>query len=253
MKALILAAGFGRRLQPITNEIPKSMVEVSGTPLLVNALDILVDLGISEIGIVVGHKAEYIRQKIGSQWKGVPILYFENSRYLETNNIYSLFLARDFCDDDMLMLECDLFYRKELLQSLLSGKGDCSILVSPFNSETMDGTVIEADGENAHSLILGQWQGLGFDYSNALKTVNMYKFTKEFAGKYLALIEWYVKNMGENSYYEKVLGSMLYLRENDFRVVNVPETMWCEVDDAEDLKRANEKFTGGGVCLYNKI
>ena len=70
MKALILAAGFGKRLQPITLSIPKSMVEVNHTPLLVNALNNLVDLGITEIGIVVGHMADYIRDHIGPSWRG---------------------------------------------------------------------------------------------------------------------------------------------------------------------------------------
>lgn len=242
MKALILAAGYGKRLQPITNTIPKSMVEVNGTPLLVNALNILTELGISEIGIVVGHKADYIRKHIGNEWKNVPVSYYENSRYLETNNVYSLYKAVDFCTDEMLMLECDLFYRKEMIQALMNGNGDCSILVSPFNKETMDGTVIECEGDKALSLILGKWQTENFDYTNCYKTVNMYKFSSDFVKVYKKLIEWYVTNMGENSYYEKVLGSLIFLKEKDIRVINVPEDMWCEIDDEADLKRARERF-----------
>ena len=87
MKALILAAGFGKRLQPITNTLPKSMVEVNGTPLLVNALNNLTALGITEIGIVVGHMADYIKDHIGTEFKGARISYYENPRYLETRSI----------------------------------------------------------------------------------------------------------------------------------------------------------------------
>lgn len=242
MKALILAAGFGKRLQPITNSIPKSMVEVNGTPLLANALNNLTALGIKDIGIAVGHMAGYIRENIGSEWNGAKISYFENPRYLETNNIVSLYNAIPFCDDEMLMLECDIFYHREMLEKLLAGKGECSILVSPFNPQTMDGSVVRVEDDRAVELVLGKWQGEGFDYTNAKKTVNMYRFTKDFVGKYMPLIKWYVENMGENSYYEKVLGSMMYLRECDFRIVEVPEEMWCEIDDAEDLERARKKF-----------
>ena len=242
MKALILAAGFGKRLRPITNTIPKSMVEVNGTPLLVNALNNLTALGITEIGIVVGHMAEYIRSAIGSEFNGAVISYFENPRYLETNNIVSLYKAVDFCDDDMLMLECDIYYHKEMLEKLMNGEGECSILVSPFNPETMDGSVIRVEKDKALELILGKWQGDDFAYSQTRKTVNMYRFTKSFAAKYMPLIKWYVENMGEQSYYEKVLGSLLYLRECDVRIVEVPESMWCEVDDAEDLARARARF-----------
>ena len=242
MKALILAAGFGKRLRPITNTIPKSMVEVNGTPLIVNALNNLTSLGIKDIGIVVGHMAEYIKDHIGSEWNGAKISYYENSRYLETNNVVSLAQAIPFCNDDMLMLECDIYYHKEMLERLMAGKGECSILVSPFNPETMDGSVIRVEGDKALELILGKWQGENFVYTNTRKTVNMYRFTKAFTGKYMPLIQWYVANMGEQSYYEKVLGSLIYLRECDIRVVEVPEEMWCEVDDENDLARARERF-----------
>lgn len=242
MKALILAAGFGRRLQPITNTIPKSMVEVNGTPLLVNALNHLTALGIKDIGIVVGHMAEYIKAHIGDSYNGAKISYYENARYLETNNVVSLYQAVDFCDDDMLMLECDIYYHKEMLEALTAGEGDCSILVSPFNPLTMDGTVIRVDGDRALELVLGKWQSESFDYSDTRKTVNMYRFTKDFAAKYMSLIKWYVENMGEQSYYEKSLGSLMYLRECDMRIVEVPEEMWCEIDDADDLARARARF-----------
>lgn len=242
MKALILAAGFGKRLRPITNAIPKSMVKVNGTPLLVNALNNLTDLGITDIGIVVGHMADYINKHIGYEWNGAKISYYENSRYLETNNVVSLYKAVDFCNDDMLMVECDIYYHKEMLEKLMNGEGECSILVSPFNPETMDGSVIRVDGDRAVELILGKWQGENFDYCSTRKTVNMYRFTKAFTSKYMSLIKWYVENIGENSYYEKVLGSLLYLRECDMRIVEVPEEMWCEVDDANDLARARARF-----------
>lgn len=242
MKALILAAGYGKRLRPITDTIPKSMVEVNGVPLLVNALNILVSLGIDDIGIVVGHMADYIKDKIGSSWKGVPVTFFENSRYLETNNVASLACAASYCDSDMLLMECDLFYGKEMIEKLLAGEGDCSILVSPYDPTVMDGTAIIANGDKVNELVLGKWQTEEFDYAAAKKTVNMYRFHKDVAVSFLKLVDWYVKNMGENSYYEKVLGSLIYLREFDFRTVEVPASLWCEIDDADDLARAKRHF-----------
>lgn len=242
MKALILAAGFGNRLHPLTYTVPKAMTEVNGTPLLVNALDNLTALGIEEIGLVVGHLADYIRDYIGDSWNGARITYYENKRYRETNNVVSLQTAADFFDDDVLMLECDLYYHKEMLEALAGGKGECSILVSPFNPDTMDGTVIRVEGDRAIELILGKWQGEDFDYTGTRKTVNMYRFSKKFSAKYMPLLQWYVEKMGEQSYYEKILGSLMYLRECDIRVVEVPEEMWCEIDDVDDLERARARF-----------
>ena len=242
MKALILAAGYGKRLRPITETIPKSMVEVNGTPLLINALNNLADLGIMEVGIVVGHMSGFIKETIGDFYKNIAISYYENEKYLETNNVFSLYKALDFCNDDMLMLECDIYYHKEMLIPLLGGKGDCLILVSPFNPKTMDGTVVRAKEDIAEELILGAWQNEGFNYTDSLKTVNIYSFTKKFVLKFGALIRWYVEHMGKSSYYEKVLGSMIYYRDFDFRVVSVPEEMWCEIDDIDDLLRARKRF-----------
>ena len=88
------------------------MVEVNGTPLLKNTLNNLVDCGINDIGIVVGHKAEYIKNAIGDSYKDARITYFENERYLTTNNVVSLYVAKQFMDDDVLLLECDIYYKK---------------------------------------------------------------------------------------------------------------------------------------------
>ena len=106
----------------------------------------------------------------------------------------------------------------------------------------MDGTVIRVEGDRAIELILGKWQGEDFDYTGTRKTVNMYRFSKEFSAKYMPLLQWYVEKMGEQSYYEKILGSLMYLRECDIRVVEVPEEMWCEIDDVDDLERARARF-----------
>lgn len=114
----------------------------------------------------------------------------------------------------------------------------------------MDGTIVQVDEDNhVQSLILGKWQKKDEDYTAMKKTVNLYRFSREFVqNKYMPLIEWYVEHMGENSYYEKVLGALLYLRECEAKVVEVPETEWCEVDDLEDLERARKKFMCGQIA-----
>lgn len=244
MKALILAAGYGRRLQPVTNEIPKSMVEVAGRPLLFRTLDHLVALQITEIGIVVGHMADVIRTAVGNLWQGIPIRYFENPRYLETNNVVSLYEARTFCDEEMLMLECDLCYERSMLEALCAGAGDCDILVSPYNPKTMDGSVVRTAGDTALALIPAKQQGTDFDYTNVKKTVNCYRFSGRFAKAYLPLVAWYVEHVGEDRYYEEILASLMALRAFDVRVVEVPADVWCEIDDAEDLARARARFGG---------
>ena len=127
MQIVILAAGFGRRLQPITNTIPKCMVEVHSKPLLLNHLEKALKYKPDRIVIITGHKADYIRNAVGSSYMGVEVVYVDNPDYETTNNIYSLWLARDYFDDDTLMTECDLYHKGAPFEALVAARSDCSI------------------------------------------------------------------------------------------------------------------------------
>jgi len=244
MQAILLAAGFGSRLRPLTDHLPKSLTEINGTPLIINALSILANNGVNETIIVIGHMREKIIERIGFEVNGMKITYVENVIYHNTNNIYSLYLTKDYIIDDVLLLECDLFYNDELIKSILRGSASCNILVSAYNSDTMEGTVIKVDKENnALNLIVKKQQGSEFDFTDMKKTVNIYKFSKEFmALKYMPAIELYVKTQNVNSYYELVLGSLIYYGNDNIKVVEVDESEWSEVDDLRDLKIAEDKF-----------
>mgnify|MGYP000144625588 CR=1 FL=1 len=244
MQALILAAGCGKRLRPLTDYVPKSLVEVNGIPLLVNALECLSGRGIGEVLLVVGDKKEMIVDRLGFRYKEMRIVYIDNPLYLETNNIYSFWLARPYVHDDVVMLECDLFYQRSLVDRVFDGDGECRILVSPFNREVMDGTVVTVDGGNqVKSLTIKREQGAGFDYSDKFKTVNIYWFNKDFIlNKLFPFVETYVKQQSVNSYYELVLGGLIYWGNSDIRAVCVDEVEWCEIDDMEDLKKAEKKL-----------
>jgi choline kinase len=245
MQALILAAGFGKRLQPITNRIPKSLVEINGTPLLINALNCLSSRNITEVLIVVGDKKEQIIDKIGHQYKEMKITYIENPLYRKTNNVYSFWLAKNYIHDDLLMLECDLFYTNTLIDKMINESiASCNILVSKYNPVTMDGTIVKTNSNNnICSLTIKRNQTADFDYSDKSKTVNVYFFRKLFiTEKFLPIIETYIKTQSVNSYYELVLGSLIYWGNDDIRAIYIDESEWCEIDDVKDLERATLLF-----------
>ncbi len=238
MQAILLAAGFGKRLRPLTDSMPKALVPVKGTPLLIHALDCLARTGkIDEILLVVGHRMQDIKDAVGASYQGIPVLYVENPLYETTNNVYSLALAGPYVREDCLLLECDIYYTDDLISTLLCGQGDCNILVSPFDGATMNGSVVFADEEDrCQSLVIKRDQGEGFDYSRALKTVNAYFFKQAFAVDVLMPnLATYVETQGVNSYYELVIGALIYYRNNDIRAVPIPASRWYEVDDEHDL------------------
>lgn len=241
MQAIILAAGFGKRLRPLTDRMPKALVPVKGEPLLLRALDCLARTGkITQVILVVGHRKQDIIDAVGGEYGGMSIVYVENPRYEETNNVYSLALTRPYIREDCLLLECDIYYTDDLIATLLSGRGDCNILVSPMNPATMNGSVIFAEDDGrCQSLVLKRDQGPDFDHTKALKTVNAYLLRHAFLTEVLMPnLDIYIQTQGVNSYYELVIGGLIYYRNSDIRAISIPADRWYEVDDEQDLALA---------------
>lgn len=109
-KAILLAAGVGDRLQPFTQEFPKCLAPVNDVPIIVNALTHLSAVGVTEAVIVVGHHKEKLYERFGDTFEKMAITYIESEDFKSTNNIYSLWLARDHLDEDVFLLEADVFF-----------------------------------------------------------------------------------------------------------------------------------------------
>ena len=246
MKSIILAAGLGKRLKPFTDTNPKCLVEINNKSLLENILNHLSDVGVSEAWIVTGYLSNNVKERIGDTYKNITIKYVDNTDYNTTNNIYSLYLALKEVDDDIILSECDLYYQKAVFDSLLTKKQDCTILVSKYNPETMDGTVITKDKNgDAFQMKINKHQVRyeDFSFDNTYKTVNVYWMSKSFATeKLLPAIEFYMNKYDKNSYYELVIGSLMYFGNDNFDMIEVSENEWAEVDDLQDLERARKKF-----------
>lgn len=243
MKGLILAAGKGSRLNPITNDRPKAMVEVEGIPLIIRTIESLIKYNVMEIGIVIGYMGDFIKNYIGDEWNGARITYIENEKYESTNNMVSLYKAKEYMDDDIVLCECDIIFQESIIDEIVHAEGECNILVSPFNAKTMDGTIIEVKDDRAVSLILGKWQNPNTDYSAMKKTVNMYKFEKSFLQyKFIPQMKMFLDTYDRNSYYEVALGGLIYYRLSDIRVVEIEENRWAEIDNIDDLMTASEKI-----------
>jgi len=247
MNAVILAAGVGRRLRPLTDTVPKCFVEVGGKPLLLHQLDVLVSCGIKKIVLVVGYRRELVEKRIGKCYRGVPLEYVVNDDYSTTNNIYSLWLAKDhLLEDDVVLLECDVIFDRELLIRLLEQDRDAVVLVDRFQLG-MDGTVVDVDKDGVVRRIhTRSEQSSRFDFSEVYKTVNVYKFSKRFlANVFVPSLDLYVKNRGVTSYYELVLAILVYIGSPRITALSAEGLRWYEIDDQNDLERAEYIFGSG--------
>ena len=254
MQAIILAAGMGRRLGTFTSDNTKCMLEVNGKRLIHRTLDALVDIGVSRVVLVVGYKAENLMAVVGDNYKGLDIVYVENSIYDKTNNIYSLFLAKEYLlADDTLLLESDLIYEESVLRRIVAEPYPNLALVDKYES-WMDGTVVTLDDERRIKSFISKDKFCYTDIESYYKTVNIYKFSRDFSQThYVPFLEAYCHALGRNEYYEQVLKVITLLDDSPLRALPLDGEKWYEIDDVQDLDIASSIFASSDEERYRSI
>lgn len=244
MQAIILAAGMGKRLGKYTKDNTKCMLPVNGEKLIDRTLTILSHLNIKKVTIVIGYKGENLKNYIGDKYQeDLDIEYINNPIYDKTNNIYSLSLAEDkMIEDDTILFESDLIYEEDIVRKLIENPWPNLALVAKWEY-WMDGTVVKIDQENN---ILSFISKDIFDFHKTdeyYKTINIYKFSKEFAKeKYIPFLNAYCKAWGNNEYYEQVLKVLTFLNRTDLKALPIANEKWYEIDDVQDLDIAETIF-----------
>lgn len=252
MQAIILAAGMGRRLGEYTKDNTKCMLPVNGERLIDRTLKILCHQGIKKVVIVIGYKGENLKNYIGNRYSSqLDIEYINNPIYDKTNNIYSLSLAEEkMVEDDTILFESDLIYEEDIVKQLIDNPWPNLALVAKWEY-WMDGTVVKIDNENN---ILDFVSKDMFNFQNVddyYKTINIYKFSKEFAKeKYLPFLHAYCKAWGNNEYYEQVLKVLTFLSRTDLKALPIHDEKWYEIDDVQDLDIAETIFANDNDILH---
>ncbi|MDR0849096.1 MAG: aminotransferase class I/II-fold pyridoxal phosphate-dependent enzyme [Propionibacteriaceae bacterium] len=243
MQAVILAAGMGTRLGALTAENTKCMVPVNGVTLISRMLGQLDRVGLSRIVLVVGYAAEKLVKYIATLDVATPIEFVENPIYDQTNNIYSLWLARSrLVEDDTLLLESDLIFEDSVLESLLTDERASLALVDKYES-WMDGTVVTLKVDDTISDFIDKQHFSFAGISSYYKTVNIYKFGKGFsASVYVPFLEAYIKAWGANAYYEQVLRVIAMVSQPQIQAKRLAGQLWYEIDDIQDLDIAESMF-----------
>ena len=246
MQAVILAAGMGKRLKELTSEATKCMVKVNGVAIIDRMLGYLDKLGLSRIVVVVGYEGEKLRAYIDALAVSTPITYVDNDIYYKTNNIYSLYLAKDYLlEEDTLLLESDLVFEEAVLKKIAEHPYPSLVLVDKFES-WMDGTVVTLDEHDGIKAFVAKRE-FDFDKTDAYyKTVNIYKFSRTFSQLYyVPFLEIYCKAMGTNEYYEQVLKVITFMEDPQIKAVKLTGEKWYEIDDVQDLDIAETIFLEG--------
>ncbi len=236
-KELILAAGVGTRLAPITDTIPKALVAVNGKPILLNQIENLISNGVFDITIVVGYKADVVEKTVHYYYPDIKIV--ESVNYSSTNNMYSAFLGMKsmFCHQTIspfYMMNADVFYDSSVITSLENDHRENLIVVDvgSYSEESMK--VIENCGRIVSiSKQINQLDALGC-------SIDVYKFGSDGGNAFFHHCKKYIEEKKEwNKWSELAINDAL----NDavFRVSEL-NGKWMEIDTIEDLKRAELIF-----------
>lgn len=239
MKAVILAAGLGSRLRPLTDDRPKCMVSVNGINIIDKQIDNLMRNGINDIYVVAGYKAEILEQHLRKIYPAVNIVL--NSDYSVTNNMYSLFLTSQYVKGkEFLLMNADVYFDSDIISGLVKGENISKIACdkSCYLEESMKVTL--EDGRINHiskQITEKEYYAVSID---------VYRISAEASEILFREIENFIlKRQDKNSWTEVALDKIF--RYTDFQpyIIN---GRWFEIDNHDDLKKAEELFRGDKLC-----
>ena len=245
MIAIILAAGYGNRMRPLTDNEHKTLLKINDITIIDNIIDSLIDNAVNNIVVVTGYRSEELKNYLLNNYKDVNFQFVNNKDFKTTNNIYSLSLAfkNIKIDSDIILIESDLIYDHKIICNLINDSNKNVALVAKYHSG-MDGTVVKIGTKNKITEVIPpHLQDSNFSFSDKYKTLNIYKFSKDFTNNIFSkLLNYYSEVIDDNCYYELVLGMLIYMQKEDIYSLLVDNRDWIEVDDTNDIRIAEYKF-----------
>ena len=236
MKGIIIAAGYGSRLRPLTANTPKSLVEIDGKPIITYPIDALMAAGVSDISIVVGYRADEI---INSIEKLYPSINFSFNKDYDGDNAISIFAARSFIGGDPFVLAMgDHLISSSLVTTLLSEstitRTLCVDSESKNSSQVNDGTRVIADSEGRIIEIgkdLKDWQSIDTGlFMMDTEVLDNIKYLMNRQGNKVTISE-VVQHMADNG--------------RHFQTCDVSGQFWADVDTEEDHDSVSALLKGG--------
>jgi choline kinase len=225
-KGIILAAGVGSRLRPLTDDRPKCLLEVGGRSLVDHQLSALARFGVTDIVIVVGYREQMIRTRLDKQ-----VRYVTNERFAHTNSLYSLWLARDELMSGSLILNSDVFALPALFGRLLQSPAANAILVEPGDGFEPEDMKVKLSGD------------LAVDFGKDLPAaeahahnVGVAKFERKGAAELARCLDRLVASGHENDWTPAAFRE--FASRWPLAAVPTDGLPWIEIDYVEDLKRA---------------
>ncbi len=240
MKAIILAAGIGSRIKPLTDNCPKSLLKVGDNTILEMMISHIQDCGINEIIFVVGYLKEQIKDYVKTKFPDLNASFVTNDKYAETNTGYSLMLVKDFIQDSgFIKFDADVVFDKEILKKLIECEHESCLCIDKN---------INLDAEEIKVIIDNQNRIL-----KANKTVNpkdaigesigIEKISKETAKLLFKELELMMQDKKNHQEYYEGAYERLIEKNVPFHALDISGLKWTEIDTQEDFMMAENIFS----------
>ncbi len=235
MKAIILAAGVGKRLWPVTQHHPKCLIKIGGETLLHRCLTSLASVGIRQADIVVGYKQEMIRAAVESDSCGVRVNFLVNDQF-HRGSISSLWIARTAFTDDAIVMDADVLFHREILRRLVQ---------SPFENALLMDETVKQTGEECMVVVEGGWvialtKKMPARYEYAGEGVGFLRVRQADSPHVVASLRTYVDREAWQMEYEDAL--IEYFRDVKVGHEKIGGLPWTEIDFPEDVTKAEREI-----------
>jgi L-glutamine-phosphate cytidylyltransferase len=238
-QAIILAAGQGKRLRPLTDDVPKTLLEVGGEPILEHVLRALEANNYERAVVVTGFGREQIEDHCTPR-ESIEVEFVHNEEFASTNNIYSLWLANEYATDGFTLVNSDTIFPAESLGELQRADGS-RLLVDvgeELEDEEMQVAFASDHMETIGKALDGGETGVYLDEGDG-EYIGVSKFTAEDAALLFEHIEEFIDRGEVGEWYEAAFDDLFDDREIGYVEVGEP---WAEIDTPEDLERARERW-----------
>ena len=234
MKALILNSGLGHRMGVLTSEHPKCMTEISNTEtILSRQLKLLADAGVNDVVMTTGYFDKVLIDYCNALKLPLNIIFVNNPLYAETNYIYSIYCAKDYLDDDIVLMHGDLVFEYSVLEEMLAFDGSCMKVSSTIALPEKDFKAV------IHN---GMVKKVGVEFFNeAMEAQALYKMTKKDWNTWLGKIIEFCENNNRKVYAEAALNDLN--GACNIHAFDVKNRLCSEIDTPEDLKMVSEKLS----------
>lgn len=235
MRAVILAAGVGKRLWPVTQHKPKCLIEIGGQTLLSRYLEVLASVKIRDVTIVVGYKQEMIRAAAGTQYRGVSVSYLVNEEF-HRGSISSLWIARPALSDDVVIMDADVLFHREILRRLVDSPFTNCLLMDDTVKQTGEECMVVVQGGRVVALS----KKMPERYDVAGEGVGFLKVRRADTAHVIGSIKGYVDQGRWDMEYED--GLLQYFQDVKVGHEKIGGLPWTEIDFPEDITRAEREI-----------